>query len=887
MKRMRHLVVVLFAALMFMAALAPPAVDAQPLSTRSQDTASVRVWGDLEAVDLVDVPEVLEGDTWLRHHAEDLMPYWDMPEALGDPVGNFPSFRGRAGELLPGFTDRGLSTLARGVYGYSLAYMLTGHERYLTYAKAGLDWIDAKAKDPVHGGYYGELDVDGNPVDRLANKDLFDLSSLGLAYGMYFNVTRDPSAEAGLLAVRDLIFGKYYDAASNRFRDSLTYDLSSEVDTGDNGGDITNLLVPGTAVLLPNAALLTDPARRLQFHNDLRLVTQNLIDRHKNTASTLHPWWFWGRTARFGNFNAAQTDFGHSIKSYEMIHNANQLFADRPWEGLSADRTTLMERAWDAPVARWNQRLRNFRAGNVEPDSAWWIHDEADQTLAALDLTNGFAYSDRLARSAQSWLDVFVDHDPAYPGETFARIERTGEFTDLRKSFFGKNMLHAHEHALIMYLHGRAMEGKPARLYYAFPRNEALSAVAKPYWFDSAGQFRTVSGNLEVLPGHQVVEVSFTGLDSVMPEPYPAPDDITAPTTLATVSPPPSGAGWHRDDVTLSLSATDDGVGVKQVHVTVETSDSAAPDTAFIHSGGDFTLPPFTVEGTYTITFHAVDALGNDEAPQTIHVRIDRTAPSVTSTFPDPDGNHGWYVTPVSLRYSCTDARSGVAMCPPDQTVGEGSSQEVTASGSDRAGNTTSITSGPFDVDLTDPRLACEPTPTFVLGQPGSLAATVTDAVSGPAAHVAVVAVDTSAVGAAHQQVTGEDVAGRTSAITCGYRVHYGFSGFQAPVDQSLVNVTRAGSVVPFKWRLIDYGGAPVTGLSAVTVHSARHACGGAAEEDPLEEVAAGASGLQNLGDGYYQLNWKSAKTYANSCRTFELDLGEGVARTAEFRFTG
>ena len=68
---------------------------------------------------------------------------------------------------------------------------------------------------------------------------------------MYFNVTRDPAAEADLLAVRDLLFDKYYDAATNRFKDSLTYDLSTEVDTGANGGDITNLLVPGTAMFLP------------------------------------------------------------------------------------------------------------------------------------------------------------------------------------------------------------------------------------------------------------------------------------------------------------------------------------------------------------------------------------------------------------------------------------------------------------------------------------------------------------------------------------------------------------------------------------------------------------------------------------------------------------
>ena len=62
-------------------------------------------------------------------------------------------------------TRRGLSTLARQVYGYSLAFLLTGQDRYLTYAKAGIDWINTKAKDPVYGGYYGALDVGGEPIN--------------------------------------------------------------------------------------------------------------------------------------------------------------------------------------------------------------------------------------------------------------------------------------------------------------------------------------------------------------------------------------------------------------------------------------------------------------------------------------------------------------------------------------------------------------------------------------------------------------------------------------------------------------------------------------------------------------------------------------------------
>jgi hypothetical protein len=577
-------------------------------------------------------PSVLAGETWLAHHRDDLMPYWDLPEALGEPLGNFPTFRGRAGELLPDTTSRGTSTLGRGVYGYSLAFMLTGEERYLGYARAGLDWIEAHAEDRVRGGYFADLDASGAPLDPDADKDVFDLASVGLGYAMYFNATRDPDAERHLLEIRDLLFGPYYDAATNRVKDSLNADLSTEVDTGANGGDITDYLVPGTAMFLPTAALLSDPARRDQFRTDLRRLTQGLIDRHKNSAdaNAANRWMFWGRTLRFGSFNAPQTDFGHNIKSYAMVHNANLQFADRPWDALAADRATMLDRAWDEAAGRWNQRPRSFVAGNVEPDSAWWIHDEADQLLAALDLDDGFTGVDRLARSAQTFLDVYVDRDPAYPvRETFARVSRVPEDTDLRKSFRGKNMLHNMEHALILYLHGSALEGRPARLHYAFPHDQALTAVAKPYWFDATGQSRTNVRPLETMPGHDLVTVDFTGIGQVPREPYPAPDDHMAPVTTATVEPSANAAGWHRDDVTVSLAATDELVGVKEIHVQVEDPRGLRRGVASVHPGAAVTLPAFTDDGVYDLTYFAVDALGNSEAPRTLRIRVDRTAPAV------------------------------------------------------------------------------------------------------------------------------------------------------------------------------------------------------------------------------------------------------------------
>ena len=121
------------------------------------------------------------------------------------------------------------------------------------------------------------------------------------------------------------------------------------------------------------------------------------------------------------------------------------------------------------------------------------------------------------------------------------------------------------------------------------------------------------------------------------------------------------------------------------------------------------------------------------------------------------------------------------------------------------------------------------------------------------------------------------------------YLYHYhevGFDGFFDPVDNPPVaNVVKAGSTVPLKWRLTDASGNPITDLTAVTVMARTRPCALGETDDLPEEYAAGASGLQNLGDGYYQFNWKTPKSYARSCKTLHLDLGEGLTHTALFTF--
>jgi hypothetical protein len=130
---------------------------------------------------------------------------------------------------------------------------------------------------------------------------------------------------------------------------------------------------------------------------------------------------------------------------------------------------------------------------------------------------------------------------------------------------------------------------------------------------------------------------------------------------------------------------------------------------------------------------------------------------------------------------------------------------------------------------------------------------------------------------------TGGTVAAHSTSPVSSWR----FVGFDEPVDTlPTINRTKAGQAIPLKWRLLTSDGAPVTNPSSAKLAVVALACSASAPVDDIEQVVADGSGLQNLGNGYYQLNWKTEKAYAGTCKTLRLDLSEGITHDASFNFT-
>ena len=111
------------------------------------------------------------------------------------------------------------------------------------------------------------------------------------------------------------------------------------------------------------------------------------------------------------------------------------------------------------------------------------------------------------------------------------------------------------------------------------------------------------------------------------------------------------------------------------------------------------------------------------------------------------------------------------------------------------------------------------------------------------------------------------------------------FGGFTQPVDTSVVNTARAGQTVPMRYRVTDSTGAPVSdpaSFAGLKSHATSECAG--LPSDAVENYT-NASGLQYLGDGYWQYNWKIPKSYSGQCRTLTIELADGGRHSVDFKF--
>jgi hypothetical protein len=238
-------------------------------------------------------------------------------------------------------------------------------------------------------------------------------------------------------------------------------------------------------------------------------------------------------------------------------------------------------------------------------------------------------------------------------------------------------------------------------------------------------------------------------------------------------------------------------------HITYQfTPPSAGPDSG--STSGSINAQPFA------FAFSGIGMLLVDTTPPVI-------TPSVAP--PTPDGSNGWYRGSPTVSFHVEDDESAIQStsgCDPvvvsTDTAPAGRLLTCTATS---AGGTSSK-SVTIKRDATPPTVTCGAEPTFVLGGTGTVSASVTDASSGPANATVSAAADTTMLGTHSVQLTGADVAGNTTTVSCPYVVGLRFLGFLPPLKDSI----KAGQLVVVRFALGDSTGTPIPDDLAQTLAS-------------------------------------------------------------------
>ena len=119
-----------------------------------------------------------------------------------DPIlGGFFSSVNRNGSLKDA-NQKSLISQTRHGYGFTRAFMLTGDEKYLTYAKSALDFLCNNGWDKVNGGWYCFANKDGSLDSRVggwnANKTKWGFQQQYALVGIIANyeATRDATVKS-------------------------------------------------------------------------------------------------------------------------------------------------------------------------------------------------------------------------------------------------------------------------------------------------------------------------------------------------------------------------------------------------------------------------------------------------------------------------------------------------------------------------------------------------------------------------------------------------------------------------------------------------------------------------------------------------------------------
>ena len=399
---------------------------------------------------------------------------------------------------------------------------------------------------------------------------------------------------------------------------------------------------------------------------------------------------------------------------------------------------------------------------------------------------------------------------------------------------------------------------------------------------------------VSVSPGNATVRASFAGDDQYAAASASSPLTVTKSPTSLSLEPLPAAGVPRGLRATLRDVTTGGFLPQRTVYFAITTGGSSRTVTVTTDYAGIATLPLPGGLHQVTASFPGpglLDAKYEASTNVSTTISIESVPPVVTGTPDRAPNAAGWYNAPVVITWSSVDPApsSGTPTTPTATSVTTVGENQVITSGDscDPVGNCSkgtlrvSIDQAPPTVAITGVTAGQK----YIIGAVPIVGCTAADPLSGVGAPctVAVTGGNSNGVGAFTAKATGSDRAGNTVSVSVNYRVIYGWSGFEQPIDPPSqgISVFKAGSTVPVKFWLTRADGSSIQPLTAPRWSTP--AQGGSTAVLVSESVYSlpGDSGVLFVAAGSgWRYNWKTDKAQAGFYWRVTVTADDGEERT-------
>lgn len=365
-------------------------------------------------------------------------------------------------------TNKNMLTQSRNAYGLARAYMLTGNTTYLDYARNALDWMYEHAWDDTYGGWFQDLNANGDPTNRYGDKTAFYQHYALLGIVAYYDATRDTTAWQWLMRGYEHLEEYYWDDRSAYLG---YYDRNIYNNQYPRHKSFNATVDAITTHLLYLYLLTEDEVYQLKLRELAEEMKQHLVASMPQQAigfvELFDSEWHW-------NESETMTIMGHVLKAAWCLGRIQQLFPDTSYVEASE---TLIADVWQngydhdygGPYKDYDRVTGQMLLwGLGEPAKAWWQMEQAIVAgLELYDITQESWYLQMADETISFYTRYFVDHEN---GEVYADRTRTGGFAwNEAKGSSGKAGYHSIETGYYTYLYGNLFYTfQPVTLHYNF-----------------------------------------------------------------------------------------------------------------------------------------------------------------------------------------------------------------------------------------------------------------------------------------------------------------------------------------------------------------------------------------------------------------------------------